>query len=136
MECVDLSPNELLCRTSSGAPYGLGYSFPRLSRHMVIAMYVIRCTGANESESFQRAQEWIAEVVRGALGRQQFLQAQLHAYNCVFQLMTDEQVVSPRSKIGNRIMQVCLLMIMQFVQSWNSHCMSHQVEEPFVLWMK
>ena len=48
--------------------------------------------GANESESFQRAQEWIAEVVRGALGRQQFLQAQLHAYNCVFQLMTDEQV--------------------------------------------
>ena len=54
--------------------------------------YVIRCTGANESESFQRAQEWIAEVVRGALGRQQFLQAQLHPYNCVFQLMMDEQV--------------------------------------------
>ena len=55
----------------------LGYSFPCLSCHMVIATI----TEASEPDSFQRVQDGLEEVVRVVLGLQQSLQAQLPAAN-------------------------------------------------------
>ena len=46
----------------------------------VMAM-IVRCTGASESDSYQKVQEWVGEVVGGALGQQQSLQAKLPAAN-------------------------------------------------------